>query len=298
MEKIIQLFNQNNINYCLNEPMKKHTTFKTGGNAKVFISPKSENELSLILELCEQNEVKTFVFGNGSNLLVSDDGINAVVIHIGKDMGQIQMMDSTTLKVGAGASLVSVCKFALENQLSGMEFAFGIPATMGGAAYMNAGAYGEQMQDVVLRCNHVDKFGKTGSFALDELNYSYRKSAYSGSDLIITSVVIKLNSGDETQIETKMRDLLFKRKDKQPLEFPSAGSVFKRPEGYFAGALIEQAGLKGEKVGGAMVSVKHAGFIINFDNATTNDVLDLIKVCQDKVKKQFDVELETEIKMV
>lgn len=278
--------------------MKKHTTFKTGGNAKVFISPKSENELSLILELCEQNEVKTFVFGNGSNLLVSDDGINAVVIHIGKDMGQIQMMDSTTLKVGAGASLVSVCKFALENQLSGMEFAFGIPATMGGAAYMNAGAYGEQMQDVVLRCNHVDKFGKTGSFALDELNYSYRKSAYSGSDLIITSVVIKLNSGDETQIETKMRDLLFKRKDKQPLEFPSAGSVFKRPEGYFAGALIEQAGLKGEKVGGAMVSVKHAGFIINFDNATTNDVLDLIKVCQDKVKKQFDVELETEIKMV
>lgn len=298
MKKIIELFQQKGIDYCENEPMKKHTTFKTGGNAKIYISPKTEEELKTVLQICSDNEIDTFVFGNGSNLLVSDSGIDAVVIHIGKDMGEIEMIDDTTLKVGAGASLVSVCKFALDNKLTGLEFAYGIPASVGGAAYMNAGAYGEQMSNVVLSCNHIDKFGNTGSYNADELEYDYRKSIYCKSDLIVTSVIFKLSHGDETQIEAKMKELLFKRKDKQPLEYPSAGSVFKRPQGHFAGALIEQAGLKGRAVGGAMVSEKHAGFIINFDNGTTDDVLGLIEICKSEVKEKFGVTLETEIKMV
>ncbi|MFI3141522.1 MAG: UDP-N-acetylmuramate dehydrogenase [Clostridia bacterium] len=298
MKKITQLLDKQGISYLENEPMKKHTTFKTGGNAKIFIEPTSENQLKTILEICSQNDAKTFVFGNGSNLLVSDDGIDAVVIHIGKQMSEIELLDDFTIKVEAGASLVSLCKFALDENLSGMEFAYGIPASVGGAAFMNAGAYGEQMQDVVFMCNHVDSHGKSGSFLADELQYDYRKSAYNNTDLIVTSVIVKLKRGDSASIEAKMRELIFKRKDKQPLEYPSAGSVFKRPEGHFAGALIEQSGLKGKSVGGAMVSEKHAGFIINFDNATTTDVLDLIEICKKEVKEKFDVNLETEIKMV
>ncbi len=298
MKKITQLLDKQGIACLENEPMKKHTTFKTGGNAKIFVEPTSENQLKTILEICSKNDVKTFVFGNGSNLLVSDEGIDAVVIHIGKQMSEIELLDDLTIKAEAGASLVSLCKFALDENLSGMEFAYGIPASVGGAAFMNAGAYGEQMQDVVLMCNHVDSHGVVGSFSADELEYDYRKSVYNGTDLIVTSVVVKLKRGDAASIESKMRELIFKRKDKQPLEYPSAGSVFKRPEGHFAGALIEQCGLKGRSVGGAKVSEKHAGFIINFDNATTKDVLNLIEVCKKEVKDKFDVNLETEIKMV
>ncbi len=299
MTELIKLLDANGISYSLNEPMKNHTSFKTGGNAAVFIAPADENELSMVLGKCSDIGMKPFVFGNGSNLLISDDGINnRPVIHIHKGFDFIRELDENTLEIGAGANLTTVCKHALSKNLSGLEFAYGIPGSCGGAAFMNAGAYGGEMKDVLIRCNHIDRNGNKGFFEGEALDLSYRHSVYSSSDYVITSIVVKLNKGDHDEIEAKMKDLIGRRKDKQPLEYPSAGSVFKRPEGYFAGALIEQSGLKGKRIGGAMVSEKHAGFIINYDNATTKDVTDLIKYCQDTVKEKFGVELEPEIRVI
>ncbi|MBQ7294941.1 MAG: UDP-N-acetylmuramate dehydrogenase [Clostridia bacterium] len=279
--------------------MKNHTSFKTGGNAALFIEPSDEDELIKVLSACAESKIDTFVIGKGSNLLVSDDGIkNRAVIHIAGGMDEIMLVDDTTIKAGAGASLASLCKFALANSLTGLEFAYGIPGSCGGAAFMNAGAYGGEMKDVLISCEHIDKNGVKGSFSGDELDLSYRHSAYSGSNLIITSLTIKLQKGEKSDIESKMNELMGRRKDKQPLEYPSAGSVFKRPVGYFAGALIEQSDLKGKMIGGAMVSKKHAGFIINYDNCTTSDVIELIKHCQKTVKDKFGVDLETEIRFV
>ncbi len=299
MTEYIRLIEESGISYMLNEPMKKHTSFKTGGDAAVFTVPKNEEELSAVIGICDKLSLKPFILGNGSNLLVSDDGIiTRPVIFIGKDFGFIKEIDDVTIEVGAGASLTAVCNYALSKSLTGLEFAFGIPGSCGGAAYMNAGAYGGEMKDVLVKCNHIDRHGNKGSFSCDELDLSYRHSVYSDSDYVITSVVLKLEKGEQSEIEEKMRDLMGRRIDKQPLEYPSAGSVFKRPEGYFAGALIEQSNLKGKRIGGAMVSEKHAGFIINYENATTTDVLELIKFCQNTVKEKFGVILETEIKFI
>ena len=299
MKNLITELSERNISFIENEPMKNHTTFKTGGNARVFICPESEEQLSEILKLIKNNSLKPFILGNGSNLLVSDDGIkDRPVIYIDDGLDFVRLVDETTIEVGAGASLSSLCRFALENGLSGLEFAFGIPGSCGGAAFMNAGAYGGEMKDVVVRCNHLDFNGNKGHFDRDELDFGYRHSVYSDNDCVITSIVLSLEKGEKEEIQAKMRELLQRRKDKQPLEYPSAGSVFKRPEGYFAGALIEQSGLKGKRIGGAMVSEKHAGFIINYENATTKDVLDLVKFCQDTVMEKFGVMLEREIKSV
>lgn len=299
MTNLINELNSNNILYNIDEPMSKHTSFKTGGNAEIFIDISDEKTLSKVLKICSKTETDIFVLGKGSNLLVSDNGIrNKVVLHLTTDFSDMKILDETSIEVQSGASLASLCKFALANSLTGLEFAYGIPGSVGGAAYMNAGAYGGEMKDVVSRINHIDKRGNVGSFSGDELDFSYRHSAYSDSDLVITSVVFKLQKGDKNEIESKMTELMGRRVDKQPLEYPSAGSVFKRPEGYFAGALIEQSDLKGKRIGGAMVSEKHAGFIINYDNATTTDVVDLIKYCQKTVFEKFGVELHTEIKFV
>ncbi len=299
MDTIIKLLDECKISYLLNESMKAHTTFKTGGQAKVFVCPKNEDELIEVIKICKKENKEIFILGNGSNLLVSDDGIcDRVVIYIGNGFDYIKKIDETTIEVGAGTNLVSLCKFALNEELTGLEFAFGIPGSCGGAAVMNAGAYGGEMKDVLIRCNHVSLNGSKGKFENEELDLSYRHSAYSSSQYVVTSLIVKLKKGDKKEIEDKMHDLLGRRKDKQPLEYPSAGSVFKRPEGYFAGALIEQSNLKGKRIGGAMVSEKHAGFIINYDNATTKDVTDLIKFCQDTVYEKFGVKLETEIKFV
>lgn len=299
MKELISKLSQANISVSLDEPMKAHTTFKTGGNASVFISPQNESELSEALKIINSLGFKPFILGNGSNLLVSDEGItDRPVIYIGEAFNQIKLLDENTIEVGAGAMLTAPCRFALEHSLTGLEFAFGIPGSCGGAAFMNAGAYGGEMKDVVSRCNHIDFNGDAGHFDADELDFGYRHSVYSEKDCVITSIVLSLEKGDKEEINTKMRELLQRRKDKQPLEYPSAGSVFKRPEGYFAGALIEQSGLKGKRIGGAMVSEKHAGFIINYDNATTKDVLDLVKFCQDTVMEKFGVMLEREIKSV
>ena len=299
MTNLINELNSNNIAYKLDEPMSRHTSFKTGGNAAVFIDIADAVTLGKVLGICDKNDIDTFILGKGSNLLVSDDGIrDKAVIHLSTDFAEMKLLDDTTIEVQAGASLASLCKFALANSLTGLEFAYGIPGSVGGAAYMNAGAYGGEMKDVVERVNHVDKKGNAGFYCGDDLDFSYRHSAYSDSDLIITSVVFKLSKGDKAEIEAQMTDVMGRRVEKQPLEYPSAGSVFKRPEGYFAGALIEQSDLKGKRIGGAMVSEKHAGFIINYDNATTTDVINLIKHCQKTVFDKFGVELHTEIKFV
>ena len=299
MKELISKLSQADISFKTDEPMKNHTTFKTGGKAGVFICPRSEAELSQALEIINKCNLKPFILGNGSNLLVSDSGItDRPVIYIGDGFSQISLISENEIKVGAGASLSALCRFALEHSLTGLEFAFGIPGSCGGAAFMNAGAYGGEMKDVVSRCYHIDFQGKTGFYDKADLDFGYRHSVYSDNDCVITSIVLSLKKGNKDEIHAKMKELLQRRKDKQPLEYPSAGSVFKRPEGYFAGALIEQSGLKGKRIGGAMVSEKHAGFIINYDNATTQDVLDLVKFCQETVMEKFGVMLEREIRTV
>lgn len=299
MTELLKLLDSSNIKYLQDEPMKNHTSFKTGGAAELFIIPENCEELSSVLLKCNELNIVPFILGNGSNLLISDDGIKSrPVIQIGKGFDFIKKIDCNTVEIGAGTNLTAACRFALNESLSGLEFAFGIPGSCGGAAFMNAGAYGGEMKDVLVRVNHIDMNGNAGAFEGNELDLSYRHSVYSDGGYVITSIVVRLTKGDYNTIEAKMKDLIGRRKDKQPLEYPSAGSVFKRPEGYFAGALIEQNGLKGKRIGGAMVSEKHAGFIINYDNATTSDIINLIRHCQAVVKENSGVELETEIRII
>ena len=286
------------IAFLTDEPMKKHITFKLGGNAKRFLTVKNEAELSLVLSAVNENKLAYFILGNGSNMLVSDEGFDGVVITLGGEFSEIKLMDSETISCGAGASLSSLCAFARKNSLSGLEFAWGIPGSAGGAAYMNAGAYGGEMKDVLSLCEHMDLNGEKGVYKAEGLELSYRKSTYTNKDLIITKLILKLKKGDYEEINAKMAELMEKRKSKQPLEYPSAGSTFKRPEGYFAAALIEECGLKGEHVGDAEVSVKHSGFIINKGNATCSDVLSLIEKVKEKVKEMKNVELECEVKLL
>ena len=277
--------------------MKAHTTFKIGGAAKLMILPKSEEELSEAVKLCRENSVRYLPVGNGSNLLVSDKGIDAAVILLGKGFDEIKLIDETTVYASAGAQLIRVCTFALDNSLTGLEFAYGIPGSCGGAAFMNAGAYGGEMKDVLYRCDHIDKNGNKGFLEGEDMKLSYRHSAYYDNGCIVTGLYIKLKKGNKEEIRAKMTELMGRRKDKQPLEYPSAGSTFKRPEGYFAGALIEECNLKGASVGGAQVSTKHAGFVINTGNATCQDVLDLCKKVSDTVYREKGVKLEMEIRV-
>ena len=289
---------ENSVRFYENEPMKNRTSFRIGGDAKLFIEPENEQELSLVLEKCRSCSLEPFIIGNGSNLLVSDSGIERPVIKLCGEFEKITLVDETTVRAGAGAMLVSLCRFALLNSLSGLEFAYGIPGSVGGAVFMNAGAYGGEMKNVVEFCEHVDRRGNKGKLSKDELSFSYRKSAYGENGFVVTFATFKLQKGEKGEVEEKMNELLNRRKDKQPLSFPSAGSVFKRPEGYFAGALIEQSGLKGKRIGGAMVSEKHAGFIVNAGAATCRDVKSLVEFCQKTVFEKFGVNLETEIKMI
>ena len=277
--------------------MKLHTTFKIGGPARLMIIPKSESELAECVKECKRLGIRYIPVGNGSNLLVSDSGINAAVILLGKDFDEVKLLDEEIVFAKAGTQLIKVCNFALENGLSGLEFAYGIPGSCGGAAFMNAGAYGGEMKDVLYRCDHVDKDGSFGFLEGEDIKLSYRHSAYYDNGCIVTGLYMKLKKGDREEIKAKMTDLITRRKDKQPLEYPSAGSTFKRPEGYFAGALIEECNLKGESVGGAQVSTKHAGFVINTGGATCQDVLDLCKKVSDTVYAEKGVKLEMEIRV-
>lgn len=277
--------------------MSNHTTFKIGGNARVMAFPSSEEQAQSVIKFCAENDIRFLPVGNGSNLLVSDNGINACVICFTSDFSEVRLEDENVIFAQSGAPLMKLCRFALENSLSGLEFAYGIPGSCGGAAFMNAGAYGGEMKDVLFKCEHVDKNGNKGFLEGDALELSYRHSAYYNNGCTITGIYVKLKKGNKEEIKAKMQDFISRRRAKQPLEYPSAGSTFKRPPGYFAGALIEECGLKGKSVGGAQVSEKHAGFVINKGGATCSDVLELCKFCSDTVYKQKGVKLEMEIRV-
>ena len=277
--------------------MKNYTSFKVGGPAELFLSPEDAGQTAKLVRFCEKEEIPVFVLGKGSNLLVSDRGIKGAVIYTGKQCG-ISLVDENTVRAQSGASLAQLCTFALENSLSGLEFAYGIPGTVGGAVFMNAGAYGGEMKDVLLNSEYVSTDGTSGELDNEAMELSYRHSAYENSNLVITAASVRLAPADRNEIKSTMNDILARRKEKQPLEYPSAGSTFKRPEGNFAGALIEQCGLKGVSVGGAQVSEKHAGFTINRGGATAADILSLIKHVQARVKAQTGVSLETEIRLI
>lgn len=295
---LLQLAEELNCPALQNESMSKHTTFKIGGNADVFITVPSKDALCRLVRLCRGEEIPVFLLGNGSNLLVSDQGIRGAVLALCGEFEKIRLVDETTIECGAAVTLAKLCQFALKESLSGLEFAWGIPGSVGGAAYMNAGAYGGEMKDVLLSCYHVTPDGVPGTLKKEELDLSYRHSAYTDNGCVITSVKVGLKRENPLLIRERMEDYMARRKSKQPLEFPSAGSVFKRPAGYFAGALIEGCGLKGKRVGGACVSDKHAGFIINDKNATCRDVENLVREIQETVREKTGVSLECEIKTV
>ena len=289
-----QLCDETKVYY--NEPMKKHTTFKIGGPAEVFIVPANVDEIRNVLK----NYDSVMVIGNGSNLLVNDDGIKGVVLSLANCLKDARVEDNY-IEVGAGMSLNNLARVAQENGLTGFEWAYGIPGTVGGAVTMNAGAYGGQMSDVLVETEYINEKNEIVTINKDEHNFGYRKSIFNTTNKltkVITKCRIKLDFADKEDILKLMNENMDKRKTKQPLEYPSAGSVFKRPEGYFAGQLIQEAGLKGFRIGDAAVSEKHAGFIINLGNATADDVKKLIAEIQERIYQKNNVRLETEIKMI
>lgn len=277
------------------EPMSRHTSFKIGGKADVYIKVTNLSQLMKILKECDACKEKYILLGNGSNVLAPDEGIHGTVLRLDGDFRNISLIDDTTIYCGAGAALGSLCKFAQKCGLSGLEFAWGIPGTVGGALFMNAGAYGGEMKDVVYSVSHITQNGDIGRTEAENLEFGYRTSVYRKNGCIITGAVFKLKKDDPEEIQNRMNDYMNRRSTKQPLEYPSAGSVFKRPEGAFAGALIEQCGLKGKTVGGAQVSKKHAGFIINKSKATADDVKQLVSEIQKTVENETGYKLECEL---
>ncbi len=284
------------VNY--NEQLKNYTTFKIGGNCPAIVEISSAEALGELVKICEENDVKYLVIGKGSNMLCDDNGFDGVVFHIGSDFSEIKMHDDGIIEVQAGCSLMKLCRFALENSLTGLEFAYGIPGTVGGAIYMNAGAYGGEIKDVILSAECIEKDGNVIIYDKDKMELSYRHSVFQKNGALISKGFFKLEKGEKSEIEAKMNELMCRRKDKQPLEYPNAGSTFKRPEGQFAGKLIQDTGLKGYTVGGAMVSEKHSGFVINYNNATCEDVKRVIEHVQKTVKDETGYFLECEVKII
>ena len=282
-----------NIKFSLNEPMHRHTSFKIGGAADVFVSVATTEEFAKVLSFCGEIGVPVTVLGKGSNLLVSDKGIEGAVICLENLNGITRIGEK--IVAGAGVNLATLCTFAANEGLTGLEFAFGIPGSVGGAVYMNAGAYGGEMKDVLESVTAVSENGEVLTLCGEELCLSYRSSVFQKTGATVVEAVFALNKGETAEIKAQMTDIMGRRKAKQPLELPSAGSTFKRPEGYFAGTLIEQCGLKGLTVGGAQVSTKHAGFVVNVGGATAQDVLDLIKKVQEIVLEKTGVTLEPEV---
>ncbi len=293
LKAFTEFLEKEKIEYVCQEPMSLHTSFKIGGNADAFVFVKDFDELKKTVFYLKNSKIPYMVIGKGSNLLVSDKGIEGAVISLSK-LDKISVSDDE-ITVGAGATLATLCKTALDNSLSGLEFAFGIPGAVGGAVYMNAGAYGGEMGDCIVSCDYLDNDGEIKTIKAEDMDLGYRTSIFKTNDKIILSAKFKLKKGDKSEIRSAMEDFLSRRKEKQPLEYPSAGSTFKRPEGYFAGALIEKNNLKGVSVGGAQVSCKHAGFVINTGNASAQDVLNLIEKIKDTVLENDKVELCPEV---
>lgn len=279
------------------EPMSRHTTFRIGGPADFYLCPHSTKEVQEIVEICKEEKLPYFVLGNGSNLLVSDKGYRGVVVQLWKNFSDITVKDCC-IQAKAGALLSKVAAEALEAGLTGMEFASGIPGTIGGAAFMNAGAYGGEMKNIIKSVKVLDTQGEVLVLPKEELKMGYRTSIVKEKGYTVLSVELELTRGNQEEIRNTMEDLKERRTSKQPLEMPSAGSTFKRPEGYFAGKLIMDSGLRGFSVGGAQVSEKHCGFVVNKGGATAMDVLNLIREVQRKVKEQFGVDLETEVRFL
>lgn len=294
-QKLTDILDEENV--LLNEPMKNHTSFRIGGNADVLVLPKTVKQLRQVLELAKENVVPFCVIGNGSNLLVSDRGIRGIVIQIYRNMSQVSI-DGTTVTAQAGILLSRLAKEAAARTLTGLEFAAGIPGTLGGAVVMNAGAYGPEMKDVVTQVTYLDEAAEVRSIAVESCGFGYRTSRFSDNNCIVLEAQMELAQGVLEDIRAKMEDLGQRRSSKQPLELPSAGSTFKRPAGDFAGRLIEEAGLKGFQIGGAAVSEKHSGFVVNLGGATAGDVRALIAHVQRTVKEKFDILLEPEVKML
>ncbi len=279
------------------EPMSEHTSFKIGGNAGYYVLPANAEAVGKLIGVCKESEVKTLYFGNGSNILFNDFGFDGVVISSAA-LTDIELRGDGVIACGSGVKNSVLCKFALENSFSGFEFLWGIPGTVGGAAFMNAGAYGSEICSVAVGCDYVDDSGDEKYISAEDMQLSYRHSVFSENGGFITRVYLKGVPAAKEQIQQKMDDLIERRRSKQPLEYPSAGSVFKRPEGYYAAALIEECGLKGVSVGGAQVSEKHSGFIINTGEATASDVKQLIEQIKKTVFLKTGVKLECEIRMV
>lgn len=284
-------------NILYNEPMSRHTTFRTGGPVSVFVEPFGEEELISLLKECNKHNIKFYIIGNGSNILVPDEGIDGMIIKINKGFDEIRVKDNI-VKAQAGALLSKIAAYALNEALTGFEFAAGIPGSLGGAITMNAGAYGGEMKNVVKSVRIMDYNGNIYNKSTEEMDFSYRHSIISNNDYIVLEADFLLEKGNKDQIRETMNDLAYKRRTKQPLEYPSAGSTFKRPEGYFAGKLIMDAGFSGYCVGDAQVSQKHCGFIINKGKATTTDILRLIEEVKKGVYDKFGVMLEPEVMLL
>lgn len=283
-----------NENVLINEPMSKHTSFRTGGNAGYFINVEDEAALKDIIYILREEAVPYYILGNGSNILVSDEGYDGVILHFAGSFTKTEIKGNR-LYAGAAVPLSAAASHAAEAGLTGMEFAHGIPGTVGGALVMNAGAYGGEMSRIVESVRLLDQDGQIHEWKAEEMEFGYRSSILKKELLIALSAVFSLQQGIKSEIVGKMNELMAARKEKQPLEYPSAGSTFKRPEGHFAGKLIQDAGLRGYSIGGAQVSEKHCGFIINTGNATASDIYCLIREVQRKVKENSGVILEPEV---
>lgn len=284
-------------NVRCDEPMSSHCTFRAGGTAKYYVIPDEYKKVRDVLRLCVEENIPYYVIGNGSNLLVQDDGFDGVIIEIDSALAKIEI-NGNEIVAKAGAKLSKIAVKALNESLTGFEFAHGIPGNLGGAVTMNAGAYGGEMKDVLKWVKVLDNNGEMKTLKAEELELGYRTSIIVKEKMIVLEACIELHEGNRDEIEMHMKELMAKRKEKQPLEYPSAGSTFKRPEGYFAGKLIQEAGLKGYRVGGAMVSEKHSGFVINYENATATDIINLMKDVRKKVYEEFQVTLEPEVKIL
>ena len=287
-------YNQEDIK--IDENLSNYVNFRVGGPADILLIPKDKKQVIDSIEVCIKNNIPFYIIGNGSNLLVRDGGFRGVVISM-KSVKNITVND-TIIEADCGVMLKDVSNIALENSLTGFEFACGIPGTVGGAVFMNAGAYDGEISNVVYSVDVIDNDGNVVTMLKDDLEFAYRSSAVMKNGYIVLSAKFKLEKGKVKTIKELVDDLTNKRESKQPLEYPSAGSTFKRPTGYFAGKLIQDAGLKGYSIGGAAVSEKHSGFVINKGNATAKDITDLIKHIQDEVKKQFGVDLHPEVRII
>lgn len=281
----------------LEEPMKAHTSFRTGGPAELFLTPENAAQLAEAIRILRRHEIPVFILGNGSNLLVRDKGIRGAVVQLSGRMSALET-DGTALYAEGGALLSAAAAKAAEAGLTGLEFASGIPGSIGGAVMMNAGAYGGEMKDVLESVDVLTRDLRRETLPVEQIGLSYRHSGLAERGDIVLGVRFRLGQGDPQAIQARMAELAEQRREKQPLQYPSAGSTFKRPEGYFAGKLIQDAGLKGKTIGGAQVSEKHAGFLINTGNATAGEMLELIAFCQRTVEEKFGVRLETEVRIV